>query len=146
MHAQAGPAAHHEGIVLSLLAQHVKGLAVGDAQAPALAFGIAPQAFMPGQRAQHGAAVAVRLFQQDGAAAGQGQAFRLPAPLQEGPVGVLSGGDEAYLLAFLRYGHCQPRVLHLGDAGGLVLPGKGEHGPAQALQRHEGKEIALVLG
>ena len=51
MHAQAGPAAHHEGIVLSLLAQHVKGLAVGDAQAPALAFGIAPQAFMPGQRA-----------------------------------------------------------------------------------------------
>ena len=100
---------------------------------------------MPGQRAQHGTAVAVRLFQQNGAAAGQGQAFRLPAPLQEGPVGVLSGGDEAYLLAFLRYGHCQPRVLHLGDAGGLVLPGKGEHGPAQALQRHEGKEIALVL-
>ena len=65
---------------------------MGDAQAPALAFGVAPQAFMPGQRAQRGAAVAAGLFQQDGAAAGQGQAFRLPAPFQKGPVGILSCG------------------------------------------------------
>ena len=101
---------------------------------------------MPGQRAQRGAAVAAGLFQQDGAAAGQGQAFHLPAPFQKGPVGILSGGDEAYLLAFLRHGHVQARLPHLGDAGGLVLPGKGEHGPAQALQGHEGEEIALVLG
>ena len=51
-HAQQGARPHDQGIVCPVLAQHIKGLAVGDAQALALALGVAPEALMPSDFAQ----------------------------------------------------------------------------------------------
>lgn len=51
-HAQQGARPHDQGIARPVLAQHIQRLAVGDAQALALALGVAPETLMPSDFAQ----------------------------------------------------------------------------------------------